>query len=54
LSLSRQSFEYGGTSYVQLLDAQRTAAQARLAVIQSQAARFTDSVALYQALAGSW
>lgn len=54
LTLARQSYAVGGTSYLQLLDAQRTAQRARLTLARAQAARFTDSAALFQALAGGW
>jgi NodT family efflux transporter outer membrane factor (OMF) lipoprotein len=60
-SLSRQSldlvsrqFKIGATSYLNLLDAQRTYQQSRVALAQAQAARFADTAALFQALGGGW
>jgi outer membrane protein TolC len=40
--------------YVILLNAQRSYQQARLAVVQAQAARYADTAALFQALGGGW
>ena len=37
-----------------LLNAQRTYQQARLNLVQAQAARLADTAALYQALGGGW
>ncbi|HEY1899786.1 MAG TPA: efflux transporter outer membrane subunit [Steroidobacteraceae bacterium] len=54
LDITRRQFQAGGTSYVNLLIAQRQYAQARLTRIQGQMARFTDSAALLQALGGGW
>lgn len=60
-SLSRQSldlvtrqFQIGATSYLALLDAQRTHQQTRIALAQAQAARYADTAALFQALGGGW
>jgi hypothetical protein len=39
---------------VTLLNAQRTYAQARLALVQAQAARYSDTAAMFQALGGGW
>ena len=41
-------------SYLASLDAQRTYQQTRIALVQAQAARFTDTAALFQALGGGW
>ena len=54
LQLSRQQFQLGAISYTALLDAERTAQQARLGLVQAQAARFADTAALFQALGGGW
>ena len=37
-----------------LLNAERQAHQARIGLVQAQAARFADTAALYQALGGGW
>jgi NodT family efflux transporter outer membrane factor (OMF) lipoprotein len=54
LEITRRQFQAGGTSYVNLLIAQRQDAQARLTRIQGEMARMTDSAALLQALGGGW
>ncbi len=54
LAITRRQFQVGGTSYVNLLIAQRQYAQARLTRIQGEMARMTDSAALLQALGGGW
>ncbi len=54
LEITRRQFQAGGTSYVNLLIAQRQYAQARLTRIQGEMARMTDSAALLQALGGGW
>jgi hypothetical protein len=37
-----------------LLNAERSYQQARLALVQAQAARYADTAALFQALGGGW
>jgi len=54
LALSTQQFKLGAISYLSLLDVQRTYQQARVGLVQAQAARFADSAALFQALGGGW
>jgi NodT family efflux transporter outer membrane factor (OMF) lipoprotein len=54
LELSRGQYKLGAITYVILLNAQRSYAQARLAVVQAQAARLADTAALFQALGGGW
>ena len=54
LDLARGQYQLGAITYVILLNAQRSYQQARLAVVQAQAARFADSAALFQALGGGW
>ena len=54
LNLSTQQFKLGAISYLTLLDAQRTYQQARVGLVQAQAARYADSAALFQALGGGW
>lgn len=54
LALSTQQFKLGAISYLTLLDVQRTYQQARVGLIQAQAARHADSAALFQALGGGW
>jgi NodT family efflux transporter outer membrane factor (OMF) lipoprotein len=54
LEITTERFRAGAIAYLPLLDAQRTYQQARIALAQSQAARFADTVALFQALGGGW
>jgi len=54
LDLSRLRYKDGYDSYLAVLTAQQTYQQARLALVQAEAARFTDTAALFQALGGGW
>ena len=54
LDLARQAFRLGGASYLTLLNAERQHQQARIGLVQAQAARFSDTAALFQALGGGW
>jgi NodT family efflux transporter outer membrane factor (OMF) lipoprotein len=54
LDLSRDQFAAGTITYLTLLNAQRAYEQSRLALVQAQAARLADTVALLQALGGGW
>jgi NodT family efflux transporter outer membrane factor (OMF) lipoprotein len=54
LDLARGQYRLGAIAYLTLLNSQRSYAQARLAVVQAQAARFADTAALFQALGGGW
>lgn len=54
LTMTTKQFRLGGVSYLALLTAQRTYQQALISRIQAQAARYTDTAALFQALGGGW
>ncbi len=54
LDLSRSQYRLGAITYIILLNAQRSYQQARLALVQAQAARYADTAALFQALGGGW
>jgi NodT family efflux transporter outer membrane factor (OMF) lipoprotein len=54
LTLARDQYKLGSITYVTLLNAQRSYQQARLALVQAQAARYADTAALFQALGGGW
>jgi NodT family efflux transporter outer membrane factor (OMF) lipoprotein len=54
LDMSQAQFKDGAISYLSLLDAERAYAQARIGLVQAQAARFADTAALFQALGGGW
>jgi NodT family efflux transporter outer membrane factor (OMF) lipoprotein len=50
----KQQYALGSTSYLDLLDAERQYIEAQMACIQTQANRYSDTAALYQALGGGW
>jgi outer membrane protein TolC len=54
LDLTRRRLQDGYASGLALLNAQQAYQQARVALVQAQAARFSDTVALYQSLGGGW
>ncbi|MEO7052969.1 MAG: efflux transporter outer membrane subunit [Rhodanobacter sp.] len=54
LGLTREQYQLGATGYLELLNAERSYQQARIALIQSRAARLADTAALYAALGGGW
>lgn len=54
LDLTREQSETGYAAYLALLSAEQACQQARLALIQAQASRFSDTAALFQALGGGW
>jgi NodT family efflux transporter outer membrane factor (OMF) lipoprotein len=54
LRLSQQQYELGAVNYLILLNAQQTYQNAVLNRVRAQAARYTDTAALFQALGGGW
>jgi NodT family efflux transporter outer membrane factor (OMF) lipoprotein len=54
LDLVTQQMQTGYTSYLTVLTAEASYQQAVLNLVQARAARFTDTVALFQALGGGW
>ena len=52
--IASRRFDAGGISQVALLDAQRQELQTALDHVASQAARYSDSATLFQALGGGW
>ncbi len=54
LALSRDQFRLGAINYTTLLNAEQLAQQAKVSLVQAQAARFSDTAALFQALGGGW
>lgn len=52
--IAKKQFQVGGISYVAVLNAQRLYLDARQSRVQAQAARYSDSAALFQALGGGW
>src|SRR5580704_9128491 len=54
LEITRQRMQLGDINYLGLLNAQQTYQSALLNLAQAKAARFADTVALFQALGGGW
>jgi NodT family efflux transporter outer membrane factor (OMF) lipoprotein len=54
LELTGEQFKLGAVNYLSLLDAQRQYQVARINLILAQAERFSDTVALFQAMGGGW
>jgi NodT family efflux transporter outer membrane factor (OMF) lipoprotein len=54
LELSRAQFRAGAVTYLTLLNAEQSYQSARITLVKAQVARFTDTVALFQALGGGW
>ena len=54
LAIVRKRLELGDVNYLALLNAQQTYQQAVLSLAQAKAARYADTVALFQALGGGW
>ena len=54
LNLVRLRYKDGYDSYLAVLNAEQSYGQARLSLVQAQAARFADTAALFQALGGGW
>jgi outer membrane protein TolC len=52
--LTRQQMQAGYVNYLIVLGTETAYSQAMLARVQAQAARYGDSVALFQALGGGW
>ena len=52
--IAKRQMDAGQIGRLQLLNAQQAYLQTRLAVSQAQAARFTDTASLFQALGGGW
>lgn len=54
LTLIKQQFHLGSVNYLSLLNAERQYQLARISRIKAEALRYTDTVALFQALGGGW
>ena len=54
LSLTQKQYKFGAITYASLLLAEQQYQQISLNRIQAEAARYTDTVALFQALGGGW
>jgi hypothetical protein len=54
LAVTQAQYAAGGGAYLSVLTAQQADLSARLNLISARAARFSDTVALFQALGGGW
>ncbi len=54
LAVAKAQYVAGGGTYLNVLTAEQTDQSARLTLVAARAARFTDTVALFQALGGGW
>jgi NodT family efflux transporter outer membrane factor (OMF) lipoprotein len=54
LAVARSQYEAGAGTYLNVLTAEQTDFSARLNLVTARASRFTDTVALFQALGGGW
>jgi NodT family efflux transporter outer membrane factor (OMF) lipoprotein len=54
LAIARRQLGLGAINYLALLNAENTYAQALVILVIAQAARFSDTAALFQALGGGW
>jgi NodT family efflux transporter outer membrane factor (OMF) lipoprotein len=54
LEITRKQLELGAINYLAVLNAQQTYLQARINLVQAQAARYADTAGLFQALGGGW
>ena len=54
LTLARQRYEAGITSFIDVLNAERTLQQNQLSLAEATTAVSTDLVALYKSLGGGW
>lgn len=54
LEIARSQYRAGSTTYAIVLNAEQTLLNARLNRVQAQAARYSDTTALLQALGGGW
>jgi NodT family efflux transporter outer membrane factor (OMF) lipoprotein len=54
LDIAKEQYRTGAITYATVLNAQQTYQNALVARVKAQAARFTDTVALFQALGGGW
>lgn len=54
LELTRSQYQAGAVSTVNVLTAEQAYEQSRIALVQAQVQRYTNTVALFQALGGGW
>jgi len=54
LDMTIKQLQFGSANYLALFNAQRQYEQAKIGLVQAQAARYADTAALFQALGGGW
>jgi NodT family efflux transporter outer membrane factor (OMF) lipoprotein len=54
LAIVRKQLELGQVAYLAVLNAEQTYQQSKLALVQAQAGRLSDTAGLFQALGGGW
>ena len=54
LHVIQEQFRLGGQNYLSVLQEEKEYEETRIKRIEAQAARYTDTVALFQALGGGW
>lgn len=54
LAIAKRQWQAGETGYASVLSAEQLDQQAAIGFIQAEASRYTDTVALFQALGGGW
>jgi outer membrane protein TolC len=54
IDLAKQQFQTGYANYVAFLNAEQAYQQTTMGLIQAQANRYMDTVALFLALGGGW
>jgi outer membrane protein TolC len=54
LDLVRRQYADGAANFVELLTAQQSYQQARIACVSATASRYIDTITLFQALGGGW
>jgi NodT family efflux transporter outer membrane factor (OMF) lipoprotein len=54
LDLAQRQWQDGYAGYLALLNAEQAYQQARIGLVQTQASRYADTAALFQALGGGW
>src|SRR5260221_239295 len=52
--MTTKQLQFGSATYLALFNAQRQYEQAKIGLVQAQAARYADTAALFQALGGGW
>jgi len=54
MNITKKQYYLGGVDYLTVLNAEEKYQETQLDLIKAQAARYSDTVALYQALGGGW